>query len=196
MTMNWFDLVLLALLLFYALNGMVQGLVKQIVGFLGFFLALLLALFGSRFLAGMIGPYIPIEDLVSAQEVLEIFGAELDLEAVALMVVSVFSFVLLFVVLQIVFRMLVGTLGWVNSIPVIGKINALGGGVLGLLKGMLFVFILATVLSLVPVEVVQAAVGGSEVAGFLEAQMSGLFQLLQDWFETFFLQINEWSSVK
>lgn len=185
--MNWFDLVLLFLLGFYTINGIAQGLLKQVVSLLGFFLALVIALWGSRVLAGMLAPYLPMEDVISAEGVLQVFGTEADLEAIALMVLSVFSFVFLFIVLQAVCRSLVKSFKMVNYLPLVGKINALGGGALGFLKGLLFVFILVSVLSLVPIDSVQAAVGGSELTALLEGQVSGIFQQLRGWFEEFFL---------
>jgi len=184
--LNWFDIIVLILLVLYAWSGVVQGLLKQVVGLLGFFIALVLALYGSRVLADTLEPYLPLESLEPTQEVLDFMGADFDVEAGALMVASIFCFIFLFIILQIGFRFLSRGLKMVNRIPILGKLNALGGGGLGLLKGLIFVFILVSVLSLVSVEVIENALTGSEVATVIQTRVSGLFNYLLNLFTNFF----------
>ena len=184
--MNWFDILLLVLLAFYAWNGLFQGFVKQVVSFLGFLVAFGLALYGSRMAADILAPYIPMEGLLAAQETLEVVDVEIPLEDWALIIVGVFCFIIFFVVLQYLFRLFIRSLKLVNRIPLLGKFNALGGGALGLLKGSIFVLILVSLLSLVPLDFISRALDGSEVVSAIYLYVQGLAELLRDLLLDFF----------
>ena len=56
--MNWFDFVLLGIMVIYTVSGFRQGLVKQLFNLFGFVIVLVLALVGSKYLSGYIAAYL------------------------------------------------------------------------------------------------------------------------------------------
>ncbi len=65
---------------------------------------------------------------------------------VVIRILSIFVFIILFVVLLLICKLLSKGLKLVNKLPLIGKLNALLGGVLGLLQGAIIVLIISWVL--------------------------------------------------
>lgn len=60
--------------------------------------------------------------------------------------ISMIVFVVLFAVLSMVVNTILSMLGIINHIPVIGRVNATLGGVVGLLQGLMIVLILAVLM--------------------------------------------------
>ena len=166
--MNWFDFVLLGIMVIYTVSGFRQGLVKQLFNLFGFVIVLVLALVGSKYLSGYIAAYLKPELLVPYQEVIHLLGAETAMEQVLELVAGVLVFIVLLVVLLLLFRLLSGGLKWFNKLPVIGFFNRLGGALLGLLIGAVFAYVVISVISLVPVRGLMEAVAGSYLAGMAE----------------------------
>ncbi len=65
----------------------------------------------------------------------------------AVTVIKIIAFILLFVIASIVLSIVAKMLKFVNKIPLLGKANALLGGVIGFLKAAVFVVIISAVLS-------------------------------------------------
>lgn len=185
--MNWFDFVLLGIMVIYTVSGFRQGLVKQLFNLFGFVIVLVLALVGSKYLSGYIAAYLKPELLVPYQEVIRLLGAETAMEQVLALVAGVLAFIILFVVLLLLFRLLSGGLKWVNKIPVLGFFNRLGGAVLGLLIGVVFAYIAISVLSLVPVRGIMEAVAGSYLAGTVEMHCAAVTAWLKSLLLGFYL---------
>ncbi len=162
--MNWLDLFLLAVILLHLVGGYMRGFVKQIFDIFGFFLILLLALWGSRFFAERLAVHINPEDIVPHHELISALGFEAALEKVPLLVAGVLSFLALFLLLNLVFRLFSVGFRWVNRIPVVGLLNRVGGVILGALVGFFFVYIVLAAVSLIPLKLFMEALEASEVA--------------------------------
>ena len=61
--------------------------------------------------------------------------------------ITVITFLVLFIVFLLLFRWIAKLAGLINKIPVIGKLNSFFGGVLGIVKALLIVYLLCFVLS-------------------------------------------------
>ncbi|MEW5785379.1 MAG: CvpA family protein [Bacillota bacterium] len=185
--MNWFDLLLLGILILYLISGFVQGLAKQIFNLFGFVIVMALAFLGSRFLGGYAAAYINPAWLIPYQDVARLLGAESAAERAVELVAGVAVFLVLVVVLSIVFRLFSGGLKQVNKVPVLGFFNRLGGAALGLLVGIFFSYIVLNAVSLVPVQLCVDAVAGSYLAGAAELYLPPVTAWLKEVLLHFYL---------
>ena len=72
--------------------------------------------------------------------------ADATLRPLMVSAIGMIGFVLLFSILSIIANILLSTLGIVNHLPVVGPINALLGGAVGVLEGVLLVWVFAFLL--------------------------------------------------
>lgn len=72
--------------------------------------------------------------------------ADATLRPLMVSAIGMIGFVLIFSILSIVANILLSTLGIVNHLPVVGPINALLGGAVGVLEGVLLVWVFAFLL--------------------------------------------------
>lgn len=70
--------------------------------------------------------------------------ADATLRPLMVSAIGMIGFVLLFSILSIIANILLSTLGIVNHLPVVGPINALLGGAVGVLEGVLLVWVFAS----------------------------------------------------
>ncbi len=161
--MNWFDILLLLIFFFHLVSGFSRGLVKQLFDLVGFFIVIILSFWGSHHFGGILASYIKPEDLVPHHELIKSLGLEVSLERVPQLIAGVVSFLILFVLLGLLFRLLSGGFRWVNKIPVIGFINRISGGVLGALIGIAFVYIIIAGVKLIPLQFFMDALENSAV---------------------------------
>jgi len=179
--MTWFDVLIIIIIVFYAWSGLRHGLLAQVVGLVGFVAAFLLALLGGRLLASVIVPLLNLEEEFSSPEVIEEIFAFLDVEMtvdwLAHITVGVVGFLVLFILLQFVFRRIASTLKVFNRVPLLGGLNSLAGGGLGLLKGVIFVFLLVSALSLLPWEAVSETLHHSVLAVFIRESFPGFNEI-------------------
>ncbi len=177
--MNWFDFVLLGIIILNAVNGLTRGLVKQLFSLFGFLIALVLAFLGSRMLSATVAGFLNPESMIPYQETLQLLGAEAVAERALELVAGLITFLALFVVLLVLIRLISGGFKWVNRLPVIGLFNRLGGALLGLVLGVVFAYLLLSSISLVPLPFTVAAVQGSHLARLAEAYLPLLTDSVQ-----------------
>ena len=65
----------------------------------------------------------------------------------AVTVIKIIAFILLFIIASLLLSIVAKMLKFVNKIPLLGKANALLGGIIGFLKAAVFVVIISAVLS-------------------------------------------------
>lgn len=186
--MNWFDLLLLGLIGFYTVSGFVRGLVKQLFSLFGFVIILFIALIGSRALSGTVARTLNPHSMISYHEALQFLGVEAAVERAAELVAGVLVFLVLFVVLSVLFRLLSGSFKWVNKLPVVGMFNRLGGGLVGLIIGVVFCYILISVASLAPVQLSVDAISGSKLVLWAEEVLPPVTAALKSKLMDFYLR--------
>lgn len=77
-------------------------------------------------------------------------------------IVTIFTFIILFLIVLVATRFVANRLEEANSIPVLGKVNSLVGGVLGLAEGLVIVFIISLIIKLI------ISIGNGEMVLFNE----------------------------
>jgi len=189
--MNWFDFLLLAIAVFYAISGLIRGALRQLFGLFGFFAVVGLSYLGTPYLSGVLTGLLQSllggnpggepaaafslpEQLTGLEEALPNPG-ELLPEQLIRLAASAAVFLVLLLLLAALFRLLMRALTMVNKIPVIGPFNRLGGALLGLLTALLLSFMLINLAAILPVPAVGEAVKSSQIAGGMKA---GLPQLM------------------
>lgn len=186
--MNWFDYLLLGIIAFYFIGGLIQGVLKQLFSLFGFFIALALALMGSRSLGGYGAALLKPEYFVPYEEVLQRIGIALTPEGMMELAGSALIFLVLLALLLILFQLLIHWATKVNKVPVLGFFNRLAGALFGLLMGLLIGFALINAALLLPLPFLDDALGGSLVAGYMELYLLPLFAGLKEVFIDFLLR--------
>jgi len=173
--MNWLDYVLIFIIILNFYNGCRYGLLRQVAGLLGLFIALYAALYWSGDLKMYLQEYIKLEEVIT---VLSSNGeASLWLTEVIL---NIAAFLIIFLVLSLVFGLIAKKLSLFNKIPLVGPLNALLGGILGAFKGILLVFLIAALISLVETGFWMKAIEASAVIALSRHYMPLLFGLIFD----------------
>ncbi len=188
--MNWLDIFLVIVFLLHFLSGFGRGMVKQLFDIFGFVLIIIVSLWGSRLFSPALAEYINPEDIMPHHEVIENMGFEVALEAAPQLVAGVLAFLVLFLLLSIVFRLFSGGFRSVNRIPVIGFFNRVGGGVLGALVGVVFVYIIMAGLSLIPMQFFMDALENSEVVFVADYYLTPIARDIRDMFLGYYINRN------
>lgn|GEM_PF-828426 len=157
-TLNGLDYVLLLVVAFFTLSGLRRGLVRQIVD--------LVAWAGSIYLAFTFGNQL-------AAELNRLFGLDVHLNqalgplwgnfAIGVSAVNVLGFVAVLIMTRIAAGIVANALDMVAKLPVIRSFNVLGGAALGFGKGVLIVFLVATVARALPAGAFSPHIEGSQV---------------------------------
>ncbi|MGI6357676.1 MAG: CvpA family protein [Bacillota bacterium] len=163
---NWLDWALLIILALSVLSGLVKGLVKQALDFVSLFAGLYLADRWSPQVSVWLNSSFNLGTGLRSL-LIPVFG-NYDLEPLAL---AVLSFLLVWGLVSIAFSLLGGILQSVARLPLLNTANRLMGGALGLLKGVVVVFIIASLLSFLPVG---SSLGRTAANSYLVAEVQRL----------------------
>jgi uncharacterized membrane protein required for colicin V production len=161
--MTWFDIFLLVIFLLHVVNGFSRGLIKQLFDLIGFVIIIIFSFWGSRYFSGNLAAYINPEDIIPHHDVIERLGLEVAMEKAPQLIAGIISFLILFLILSLVFRFFSGGFRWINKLPVIGFLNRIGGGLLGAVIGIVFVYIIIAGVSMIPLQIFMEALDNSEV---------------------------------
>ncbi len=89
--------------------------------------------------------------------------------------ISILSFVVCFILLYVVFSLVMSAVRTVFRLPVLKQLDTVAGGIFGLLREVVFVFVIFTLLpvaqSLVPGGTVTDLVSGSSLAGIFDSKV-------------------------
>lgn len=169
------------------ISGFRDGLLKQLVGLFGFFIAFFVALYASKPLGAMISAVISSDNDFAGREAIEPITDTLSgLEFFVGMetIIGILSFIVLFIVLQVVVGIIAGKLKFLNYVPLVGMLNILGGVAIGAVKGLILVFILISVISLLPQDIVGGTFANSQFAAILNEALPEMYMRSK----TFFLE--------
>ncbi len=188
--MTWFDMVLLVVFFLHLVSGFLRGMIKQLFDIFGFLLIIIASLWGSRLFSYVLADYINPEDIIPHHEVMESLGMDVAFEAAPQLIAGVLTFLLLFVFLSIVFRLFSGGFRWVNRIPVIGFFNRVGGGVMGALVGVVFIYIIIAAVSLIPLQFFMDALKDSEVVFISNHYLTPFAKDIGNLFLDYYINLN------
>lgn len=189
--MSWFDLFLLIIFLLHLISGFSRGLVNQLFDLIGFFVIVVFSFWGSRYFSASLAAYINTADIIPHHELIESLGLEVALEKTPQLIAGVITFLLLFLVLSLLFRLFSGSFRWVNKLPVVGLLNRFGGGALGVLIGVAYIYIIITALSLIPLRFFMDILDGSEIVFIANHYLTPLVIQLKDAITSYYLTLNK-----
>ncbi|HSW35697.1 MAG TPA: CvpA family protein [Candidatus Limnocylindrales bacterium] len=190
MIKNWFDLLLLAVILLYFIGGISSGLVKQLFDVFGLVIIILLSIWGGRLFSESVATYINPEDIIPYHELIQRLGMDAALEKAPQLIAGIIVFLILFLFISIVFRLFSGSFRWINRIPVIGFFNRAGGAVSGLVIGIVVVYILITAVSIIPLPFFVDAHAQSNVVFFFQQYLTPHTVMLRETMLNFYLSLN------
>lgn len=144
-----FDIIILIMLLYGLLSGLMRGGVLQLFSLIGFVIALILARLFSPDLADIIHSIISTNN-----DTWSLFY-------------NVISFILIFIVVQLIIKKVANLLNIVTKLPVIGFFNRILGALLGFVQMYLVAFVVILILFLTPMEDVKDLIEESQVAKYM-----------------------------
>lgn len=188
--MTWFDILLLAVFFLHIINGLSRGLVRQLFDLFGFIVVIIISFWGSRLFSDSLAEYINPEDIIPHHELIQKIGLDIAFEKAPQIIAGIITFLLLFLLLSIAYRLFSGGFRWVNRVPIIGFFNRLGGGLLGAFIGITFVYIIIAAVSLVPLQLFIDALKNSEVVFIVDYFLTPTAEELKDLVIQFYLNLN------
>lgn len=174
--MNWLDYVLIFLFVFSLYKGIRQGLVQQVIGLAIFFIALFFSLSASETVIGFLDSSFQLQEiLINLEE-----NGDTPVWLVQVLL-NIIAFLLAFLVISSLLSFLTGKLKLVNKIPLIGPVNALSGAFVGAIKGILVVFVVMGLLSLLETDFWVHALESSAIYALSYHYMAFVFLWMLGW---------------
>lgn len=138
------DLILGSIIIFFIFTGIYKGLVREVFGFLSLLLGLY---FAFQYMSGLSALLL---DLIPS---------------IPPWLLPPLSFILIFVVIILIARFLAKLLTKILSWVMLGWLNRIGGGAIGLLKGLILASIISLILGFIstPIPTLSAAINESHV---------------------------------
>lgn len=170
--MNWLDLLLLAVVVFFAFAGWQKGLVRQLFDVAGVIASYLVALrYGNEFILWL-DSFLPL-GLWFNQLLPQMTAQGINLADV---IVRIIGFALLFGAVTFIFRFAGNIAHHIFSLPILGLLNGLAGMVLGGIKGILLGIIIVGLMTLVGTPFFVQALSDSSLAATLLSVLSVLYE--------------------
>ncbi len=188
--MAWFDIFLLIIFIYHLLSGFSRGLVKQLFDILGIILVVVLSIWGSRNFSYVLVEYINPENIIPHHDLMVKLGVDVALVQAPQVIAGILTFLALFLLLSIVFKLFSGSFRWINRIPVIGMFNRIWGGILGAVVGLVFVYIVIASLSLIPLQFFIDALENSEVVFIADHYVTPYAEELKNQFIEYYIDLN------
>src|SRR5690554_1113143 len=157
--------IILILLIVGVIVGLRRGFILQLIHFVSFFVAFLVAALFHKQLAEHLTLWIPYPQIGNS-EALQALLNTVNAEAAYY---NGISFFIIFFAVKIILQIIGSALDFVASIPVLKQVNSWLGGILGLLEVYLILFVILYFADLLPIEQVQNAIDSSSIAkGIIE----------------------------
>ena len=171
--MNGLDYILVFIFIVSLYKGLRQGLVQQVVGLVSFFVAFYIALTFSEYVLNIMETYLHLNIIISSL-------AENGDTPVWLVqiILNIIAFLLAFAVVSFVLYVITRKLKLVNKIPLIGPFNVISGGAFGMLKGILIVFLVVGLLSLIETEFWMEALESSVIVALSYHYLTAVFHFI------------------
>ncbi|HLQ83548.1 MAG TPA: CvpA family protein [Pseudogracilibacillus sp.] len=144
-----FDIIILIMLLYGLLSGLMRGGVLQLFSLIGFIIALIVARLFSPDLADIMRSIISTDNDTWS------------------LLYNVISFMLIFILVQLIIKKLANLLNIVTKLPVIGFFNRILGAILGFVQMYLVAFVVVIILFLSPMEDIKELIEESQVAMYM-----------------------------
>lgn len=160
--------IILFVLLIGLYTGARRGLVLQAVHLIGYVLTWLLAGMFYKPLAQSLELLIPYpSDATSAQFVLYNLIQNIEFDKTFY---NAFAYVLILVLGGLVTKLLASLLHQVTRVPLVNHVNGIGGGIIGFVVTWVKVFFVLTLLSILPIQIIQDVFSPDSLATFIVKQ--------------------------
>ncbi|WP_019154756.1 CvpA family protein [Robertmurraya massiliosenegalensis] len=157
------DLAIFIILLFGFLVGLKRGFILQLIHLGGFIVAFVVARMYYDQLAPKLTLWIPYPSFGSDSA----FQLLLDNGNLEVAYYRAISFVGIFFAVKIAMQIIGSMLDFVANLPILKMLNVWAGGILGFVEVYLVLFIVLFISALLPIEVVQNALGNSGLANMI-----------------------------
>ena len=173
--MNWLDYVLVFIFLSNLYRGFRYGFLRQAWVLCSLLVAFYTALAWNDAAKAFLQKYLRLEGFIAA--LAPNGGAVTWLNAIIL---NIIAFLLVFMLLNYLLALLGRRLKFLNKLPLIGPLNILSGGILGAIRGLVIVFLIAALLSLLETDFWIRTVGASAVVSLSNYYLPLLFGIIYD----------------
>lgn len=171
--------IIILLLLFGFLMGLKRGLVLQVLHFVGFIVAFIMAAVYYDDVASKLAIWIPYPNSTDTSS----WAQFLQSMPVERAFYNAISFAVIFFAVKIIVQIIASMLDFVASLPILNSVNKLLGALFGFLEVYLILFIVLYILVLTPIEAVQHWINQSSLALFMIEKTPFLSGKIQDlWF--------------
>lgn len=184
--MNILDFLLLAFLLFSIIRGWIKGLVSQLLDFTGVVIAFFLASRYGEVFGTWLASFLNLEKYATKAVVTEAEGQGASnilvsslkgiIPDVVAALQNMLGYAILFLLVMLAIKLLSPVFRSLNKIPIVGKLNTVGGAVFGFLKGVLVSLVIIWVLSMLPLPKVMNFMEASLLAPAMLTILPGLFE--------------------
>jgi len=173
--LNGLDYVLIVVLGFFILAGLARGFVRQIVDLAAWAAAIYLAfVYGSEVALLLVRLF--ALDVHLSRALGPIWGNF----AVGSAAVNVLGFFVVFIVVRLVGAFIAGVLDLFARLPLLDSFNKLGGAGLGLIKGIVAIFLVSTIIKAMPVGAFSTHIEASFVVNAVHNISPDLYQYLRE----------------
>lgn len=154
------DLIIFIIFVFGFLIGLKRGFILQLIHFAGFIIAFIVAHMYYDKLAPNLTLWIPYPNFGADSS----FQLLLDNGYLEQAYYNAIAFVGIFFAVKVVLQIVGSMLDFVANLPILKSLNIWAGGILGFLECYLILFIILYIAALLPVGIVQSALGDSSLA--------------------------------
>jgi uncharacterized membrane protein required for colicin V production len=145
--MIWIDYVLIFILIMNLYKGLREGLLRQVASLAGFFIAFYAALCWCCKVRGFFEKYLKMHKVVLA-----LSQGDTTSDWLVDATMNLLAFLVLFFIFYFVLKYFGKRLRILNRVPIIGPVNALLGAAAGGVKGLLIMFLIISLLTLIKTE--------------------------------------------
>lgn len=177
--MNILDLIIIIIFIGAFFRGYQQGLIRQLVNLLGFFVAILLSYSFSDEVSPFLQTYIPLPTFENST--LHMFSQTFQLHY---MFYNALAFLLIFLAAKLVLSFGGAILHQVANLPGLKIVNRLSGAVVGLLQGVLIIIIIIHIITVMPWQDLKQFVEGSMISNYLLDLTPKLTEMLYSLWDT------------
>jgi len=173
--LNGLDYVLIVVLLYFILTGLTRGFVRQVVDLAAWGVAIYLAFTYGAEVARVLVRLFAL-DAHFSRALGPIWG---NFE-VGRTAVNVLGFIVVFIAVRLAGALTAEILDLVTRLPVLHSINQLGGAGLGLVKGIVAIFLVATIIKALPGGAFSSHIEASFVVNTVHSISPALYQYLRE----------------
>ena len=163
MEFNLIDIIILLIIGIYAIKGLVKGFILSIANIMSFFLCFILSKSLSPRLTNYIINYTKVGDTVnsyiakkfqinslSIANLSKIMGvSKLTEDVLPSIVINMFAFIIIFAASYILLKLIANVLNIASKLPIINQFNHIGGLLIGVIEGVLVVFLVFSLLTII-----------------------------------------------